>query len=235
MSAMNEIPITPLFTKSLAMIDDLANKLQNNQPITSSKSSEKKVQQKKEQKPKQQQPPKKAAAKPTHPFHQTFLVVAQVESIEKHPESEKLYKITLNIGGDEKKGLVAGLRKFYTETELLNRKLISIVNLKPKKLAGVLSEAMILAGTAVGDENNVKILDPSPNAQVGDRVVLSTDVNIIEPYVQSIEDRCSPNQWEKIVKELKVINGQPSVSGTTLTLLDGSIIKCELPDGSEIH
>ncbi|KAG2391902.1 hypothetical protein C9374_013387 [Naegleria lovaniensis] len=259
MSAL-ETTTPAMYSKSLAMIDDLIYKLQNNQFIASSSkpSSQSTTNSQGASKQKGNNTASSSSAKPkaqkkdttnkpsipSSPFHQTYIVVARIEAVEKHPESEKLYKMTLSVGQGQHKNLVAGLRKFYSEDQLLHRKVLAILNLKPKKLAGVLSEAMVLAGsTGSGDNETVKVLEPADEAQVGDRVILEKDFDSEQQqwksaYVSSPEDRCSPNQWEKMVKELSVLNGQPSyakqilcVAGQQQTIK----VKCELPDGSEIH
>lgn len=239
---MSESPSTTnttgIYVKSLALIDDLIHKLETNQPIgTTSSSSSTKTNQKAKNTTAKKAPAKPAVSAATKAFQQTYLVVAEMASVEIHPESEKLYKVTINIGNEQTRSLVAGLKKFYTQDELLNRKVIAILNLKPKKLAGVMSEAMILAGTELGNENNVKLLEPPVDAQVGDRVVLASDVEnkLLDGYVKTPEERCSPNAWEKIVKELKVTSGKPTYAGEVLSVSSGATLSCPLPDGSEIH
>ncbi|KAF0981777.1 hypothetical protein FDP41_012434 [Naegleria fowleri] len=260
MSSSSQQPLA-MYSKSLAMIDDLIYKLQNNQPLeipSSSSSSLLKTNTLKEQSKRNNntssssKPPKTTQKKdnkpstpsiPPSPFHQTYIVVAKIESVEKHPESEKLYKMTLSVGGQQgttTRNLVAGLRKFYSEDQLLHRKVLAILNLKPKKLAGVVSEAMVLAGSCGSgdDDEKVRVLDPAEEAQVGDRVILKTDFEHWKNvYVSSPEERCSPNQWEKIVKELAVLDGQPSYAKQILCVASQQPlkVKCELPDGGEIH
>ena len=67
--------------------------------------------------------------------------------------------------GDETRQIVAGLAKFYSPEELIDRKVAVLVNLKPAKLFGTLSEGMILATGASG-----ALLSPDENAEVGERI-----------------------------------------------------------------
>lgn len=57
--------------------------------------------------------------------------------------SEKLYKLT--IEADKTRTIMSGLRKYYTIEELLNKKVVLIINLKPRKIMGTFSEGMVLA------------------------------------------------------------------------------------------
>jgi tRNA-binding EMAP/Myf-like protein len=73
--------------------------------------------------------------------------VGLVLSVSDHPISEKLYVCKVEVAPGETRQVVAGLKKFVHEYELERRKVCVILNLKPAKLAGQVSEAMILAGS----------------------------------------------------------------------------------------
>lgn len=75
--------------------------------------------------------------------------------------SEKLLKCRIGVGGDEVRQVVAGLQQFIAADQLAGSHVVVITNLKPAKLAGQASEAMILAADAtVGDTLLVKTLVP---------------------------------------------------------------------------
>ena len=74
------------------------------------------------------------------------LRIATIINVKPHPNAEKLYILTLDLG-DKKKELVAGIREVYTEEELLGKQIAVFVNLEPKVIRGVLSEGMILAAS----------------------------------------------------------------------------------------
>ncbi len=82
------------------------------------------------------------------------LKIGQILDIEKIEKSKKLYKLTVDLG-KEKRTIVSGLVPYYTENELINKKVVVVTNLKPVKLCGVESNGMILAS---GDKDVVKIL-----------------------------------------------------------------------------
>ncbi|MCL2190986.1 MAG: methionine--tRNA ligase [Treponema sp.] len=89
------------------------------------------------------------AAKPV--FEATLdLRVAKIEKVERHPNADKLYVIGLEVGEGttgtrEERTIVSGLVDFYTEEQLLGRRIIVAYNLKPAKLRGVQSRGMLLA------------------------------------------------------------------------------------------
>ena len=93
------------------------------------------------------------------------LKVAKIESVEDHPEADKLYVLQINLGS-EKRQLVAGVKKNYKKEELLGRNIIVVCNLKPAKLRGVISNGMLLAAE---DKKNVALLEV-PNSNPGDAV-----------------------------------------------------------------
>lgn len=82
-------------------------------------------------------------------------------------DSDKLYKCVVEVEGGEKKQVIAGLKQFMTKDSLLGRLVVVILNLKPAKLAGELSEAMVLAADAPdpsGEGLIVRPLDPPGTA-----------------------------------------------------------------------
>jgi methionyl-tRNA synthetase len=84
-------------------------------------------------------------------FAQTIdLRVAKIEKVERHPKADKLYVISLEIGEGitgirEERTIVSGLVGFYTEEQLMGKRIIVAYNLKPAKLRGIESRGMLLA------------------------------------------------------------------------------------------
>lgn len=85
------------------------------------------------------------------------LRVGQIVKVERVPKTDKLYKLQVDIGKDKPIQIVTSLVPYYTEEELKNQKIIVLVNLKPTKFAGELSEAMLLAAEKK-DENKCVLL-----------------------------------------------------------------------------
>ncbi|MBR4110599.1 MAG: methionine--tRNA ligase [Clostridia bacterium] len=82
------------------------------------------------------------------------LKVAKVIEAEKVEGSEKLLKLKVSLGNEQRQ-IVAGLQKYYAPEELLNKKIVIVANLKPAKLKGIESQGMVLAA---GDGDVVKAL-----------------------------------------------------------------------------
>ena len=76
-------------------------------------------------------------------FKKLDLRVGRVDEVEKVEGSNKLYKLAVDIG-ERKIQIVSSLADFYTEDDLLGQRIIVLVNLKPTKFCGVLSEGMLL-------------------------------------------------------------------------------------------
>ncbi len=72
--------------------------------------------------------------------------VATVLACEPHPNANKLLKLKLKVGNEER-NVVSGLAKHYKPEELVGMQVILVANLKPVKLRGELSQGMILAAS----------------------------------------------------------------------------------------
>ena len=85
-------------------------------------------------------------AKPEITFDQFGALQFQVGEIiacEEVPKSRKLLCSKVKIGSQVKQ-IVSGIKAHYTPEEMVGKKVMVLVNLKPAKLAGVLSEGMLL-------------------------------------------------------------------------------------------
>lgn len=70
--------------------------------------------------------------------------VGKIVQVERVPKTDKLYKLQVDIGGENPVQIVTGLVPFYTEEELKDRKIIVLTNLAPAKFAGEESNGMLL-------------------------------------------------------------------------------------------
>lgn len=116
---------------------------------------------------------KKEVAQPTEveeitidDFKKVELRVAQVIKAEPVPKADKLLKLQLDLGYEQRQ-VVSGIAEHYKPEELTGKKVICVTNLKPVKLRGVLSQGMILAGSHDGQLALASIAESLPNgAQV---------------------------------------------------------------------
>lgn len=99
-------------------------------------------------------------------FKKLDLRIGEVIKVEEVENADKLYKLSVDAG-DETRTLVAGLAPHYEPNKLLNRKVLFLANLEPKKLRGVLSEGMLLAAV---DGNTVSLLTPDKNVSAGSKI-----------------------------------------------------------------
>ena len=93
------------------------------------------------------------------------LVVGEIENVEDIDGADKLYKLLINIG-DENRTVCAGIKKFYSREELKGKKIILFKNLAPRKLKGIESEGMVLAAVNK-DESKVVLISPSDDIENG--------------------------------------------------------------------
>lgn len=79
-------------------------------------------------------------------FAKLDLRVAKVLTAEKVEGSEKLLKLTVELG-NETRQVVSGIAKYYTPESLIGKSVILVANLKPARLRGIESQGMILAAS----------------------------------------------------------------------------------------
>ncbi|MFX0098033.1 MAG: methionine--tRNA ligase [Candidatus Hodarchaeota archaeon] len=77
-------------------------------------------------------------------FQKLDIRSAKILEVEEFPDSKKLVKLKVECGS-ETRTVIAGIGKYYNTEELKDKNIIIIINLKPRKIHGVLSEGMLLA------------------------------------------------------------------------------------------
>ncbi len=90
--------------------------------------------------------------------------VGEIISCEAVEKSKKLLCSQVRVGSKVKQ-IVSGIRKYYTPEEMVGKKVMVLVNLKPAKLAGVLSEGMLLC--AEDAEGNLALMTPEKPMPAG--------------------------------------------------------------------
>ncbi len=78
-------------------------------------------------------------------FFQTSLKVGTVVKAEEVPKSKKLLLLQVDVGEDEPRQVVAGIKEWYSADDMLDTQVCVVANLKPAKLMGLKSEGMLLA------------------------------------------------------------------------------------------
>ena len=95
------------------------------------------------------------------------LRVAKVLGAERVPKSNKLLKLLVDAG-TEQRTIVAGIAEAYEPESLVGRTVVIVFNLKPAKLMGVESNGMVLAASPENGKPTVVGFDeaPSPGTRV---------------------------------------------------------------------
>jgi methionyl-tRNA synthetase len=101
-------------------------------------------------------------------FTKVDLRVARVIAAEEVPKAKKLIKLTLSLGGDQQRTVFAGIKSAYEPGTLVGRLVICVANLAPRQMTFGISEGMVVAAGAGGQE--IYLLSPDSGAQPGQRV-----------------------------------------------------------------
>jgi methionyl-tRNA synthetase len=100
-------------------------------------------------------------------FFETELRVGTVTAAESVPKSSKLLKLTIDLGEEAPRTLVAGIAQQYAPEALVGKQVVVVANLQPAKLMGVESQGMVLAAS----ENGAAVLlHPEKPVPAGTRV-----------------------------------------------------------------
>jgi methionyl-tRNA synthetase len=124
-------------------------------------------------KPKQESMPETSALKPLKPeivyddFARLDIRVGKVVAAEKMPKSDKLLKLTIDAGVDQRI-ILSGIAKHYTAEEMIGKQVTFIANLAPRKMMGVDSQGMILS--AEDTDGKLRLLQPSDIVTPGSAV-----------------------------------------------------------------
>ncbi len=100
-------------------------------------------------------------------FFEVDLRVARVLAAKPVPKSNKLLELTVDVGEEEPRTVVAGLAKKYPGEALVGKQVVVVANLKPAKLMGVESNGMVLAATG---DSGPGVLSPEEAVAPGTRV-----------------------------------------------------------------
>ena len=123
--------------------------------------------------PKEEKPEEKVVdieAKPEitfDDFGKLQFQVGEVIACEAVKKSKKLLCSQVKIGSQVRQ-IVSGIKAYYTPEEMVGKKVMVVTNLKPAKLAGILSEGMILC--AEDAEGNVCVVSPEKNMPAGSEI-----------------------------------------------------------------
>ena len=102
-------------------------------------------------------------------FMKIRLIAAKVIACERVAKSDKLLKETLDVGGGVTKTVCSGIAKYYTPEEMVGKTVVMVNNFAPRKMAGQVSEGMLLC--AEDPDGRVRLLtvdgDVAPGSEIG--------------------------------------------------------------------
>ncbi len=83
-------------------------------------------------------------------FEKIALRIGKVLACEKHPNADKLLKLTIDLGEAAPRQIISGLAEFYTPEDMVGRIVTVVANLAPRKIRGLESNGMVLTAEKNG-------------------------------------------------------------------------------------
>jgi len=139
--------------------------------------------------------------------------VGYIVNAKKHPDADALYVEEVDVGEGKTRTVVSGLVKHVTLDQLQNRHAVFLCNLKPAKLKGIASEAMIMCAST---PEKVEIINVPEGATRGDRVTFNE-------YPGAPDAQLNPKKktWEQIQPDLHInADGAASYKGAVWRVQD---------------
>ncbi|KAM9819943.1 aminoacyl tRNA synthase complex-interacting multifunctional protein 1-like isoform X1 [Syngnathus typhle] len=123
------------------------------------------------------------------------LRVGRIITAEKHPDADSLYVEQVDVGEPSPRTVVSGLVKHVPLEQMQNRMAILLCNLKPAKMRGVTSQAMVMCASS---PDKVEILDPPSGAVPGERITFQN-------FSGEPDKELNPKKkvWEQIQPDLR--------------------------------
>ncbi len=101
-------------------------------------------------------------------FQKIELRVGEILSAEKVPETDKLLKLSVNLGEEQPRQIVSGISLYFPEPEkLVGKKCMFVANLEPRTIRGLESQGMILAVST--EDGKFSLLEPNAEIPAGTR------------------------------------------------------------------
>ena len=103
-------------------------------------------------------------------FNRVDLRIALIVAAEAVEGSDKLLRLTLDVGEGRLRNVFSGIKAWYQPEQLTGKLTVMVANLAPRKMKFGISEGMVLAASSDDDDGGVYLLDPWPGARPGMRV-----------------------------------------------------------------
>ncbi|KAG5882501.1 hypothetical protein JTB14_008474 [Gonioctena quinquepunctata] len=112
--------------------------------------------------------PKETPAELPLDFGRLDLRIGEVEDVQRHPDADTLYVLKINCGEQTSRTVCSGLVNYIPMEELKNRMVVLLCNLKPVKMRGITSEAMVMCASS---QAGVEVLSPPEGSLPGDLII----------------------------------------------------------------
>ncbi|XP_019647337.1 PREDICTED: aminoacyl tRNA synthase complex-interacting multifunctional protein 1-like isoform X1 [Branchiostoma belcheri] len=122
--------------------------------------------------------------------------IGRIVSVKKHPDADTLYVEEIDVGETAPRTVVSGLVKHVPMEEMQDRIVIAMCNLKPAKMRGITSQAMVMCASS---PDKVELLDPPAGSQPGDRITFEGYPGEPDPVLQP-----KKKVWETVQPDLQV-------------------------------
>ncbi len=106
---------------------------------------------------------------PFDDFAKVELKVGKILEAEPVEGSEKLVRLTVDVGEEETRNIFAGIIKWYAPVDLIGKNIIVVANLEPRKMMGSESQGMLLAADSKDSEHPI-ILTPEQPVEPGAKI-----------------------------------------------------------------
>jgi len=116
------------------------------------------------------------------------LRVGHIRKASKHPDADSLYVEEIDLGEEKPRTVISGLVKFIPEEEMQDRMAIILCNLKPSKMRGIMSEAMVMCAST---PEKVEIMAPPADLVQVDGYTRNPDARL-NPK-KKIFEACAPD------------------------------------------
>jgi methionyl-tRNA synthetase len=105
-------------------------------------------------------------------FAKIDLRIAKIVNCEHVDGSDKLLRLTLDVGEGRTRNVFSGIKSSYKPEDLVGKLTVMVANLAPRKMKFGISEGMVLAASAADEKTNpgIYVLNPWPGAEPGMRV-----------------------------------------------------------------
>ena len=169
----------------------------------------------------------------TPPIGRCEFVVGKIISVKNHPNADKMYVEMVDIGENEPRQIVSGLRDWIPIEEMRDSLIVVFKNLKPAPLRDIISYGMVFAANDKG-ESNVELVRPAKGSIIGERLVLENDDLTKYKPDEKVNSKKKNSAWKKIFPLLRTndkkqacYNGVPFMTSAG-PLIVKSLANCQI-------